>query len=162
MEDGPGRRVVAGVLLIVVGAGMLALQLLEGVGRGSWLLFLGGLFIAAYVYRRSYGFLVAGCILLGVGVGQVGEDLLDLGSGVGSVGIGLGFITIYLIDRANRRSAPWWPLIPGGILVVTGLSDLGEPIAGIMDYVWPAALIVIGLALVFGLSRRRDGDRPEP
>lgn len=141
---------------MVVGVGLLVLQLLEGVGQGGWLLFLGALFIAGYVYRRTYGFLVAGGILLGVGLGQVGEAVLDLGSGVGSVGIGLGFIAIYLIDRANRRSAPWWPLIPGGILVVTGLGDIGEPLSGVMDYLWPVVLILIGLALLFGMSRRRD------
>ena len=142
-----------------MGVGLLVLQLLEGAGRAGWLLFLGALFIVGHIYRQTYGFLVAGGIIAGVGLGQLGEELLDVGSGIGSVGLGLGFISIYVIDRFNRQGAPWWPLIPGGILVVTGVADLGDPLADAIDYVWPAVLIIIGLALLFGLRRGRNEDQ---
>ena len=161
MEGKTRRRVVAGTVLIVVGVGLLVLQLLEGASRAGWLLFLGALFLVAHIYRQTYGFLVAGGIIAGVGLGQLGEELLDVGSGIGSVGLGLGFISIYVIDRFNREGAPWWPLIPGGILVVTGVADLGEQVAGVMDYVWPAVLIIIGLALLFGLRRSRNEDQDQ-
>lgn len=156
MEGEIRRRVVAGTVLIVVGVGLLVLQVLEGASRAGWLLFLGALFIVGHIYRQTYGFLVAGGIIAGVGLGQLGEELLDVGSGIGSVGLGLGFISIYVIDRFNREGAPWWPLIPGGILVVTGVADLGEPLAAFMDYVWPAVLIIIGLALLLGFRRRKE------
>ncbi len=158
MEGQSTRRVVAGAILVVVGVGLLVLQLLEGASQAAWLLFLGVLFIVGYVYRQTYGFLVVGGILTGIGLGQLGEEFLDVGSGISSVGLGLGFISIYLIDRLNRDGAPWWPLIPGGILVVTGIGDLGEPLAGVMDFVWPAVLIIVGLALLFGMRGGRQSD----
>ncbi len=158
MEGESRRRVVAGTILVVVGIGLLILQVLEGAGQASWLLFLGAAFIVGYVYRQTYGFLVAGGVIAGVGLGQLGEELLETGTGIGSLGIGLGFLSIYLIDRLNRSDAPWWPLIPGGILVVTGIGDLGQPFADTMDYIWPALLIVIGLALLSGIRRERRRD----
>lgn len=158
MEGQTRRRVVAGTVLVVIGAGLLVLQLLEGASQAGWLLFLGALFIAGHIYRQTYGFLVAGGILMGVGLGQLGEETLDIGSGVGSIGLGLGFIAIYVIDRLNREGAPWWPLIPGGILLVTGIADLGGPLADAMDYVWPAALIIVGLALLFGMRGKSRSD----
>ena len=149
------RRVVAGIILIVVGTGLLLLQFFEGLGQAAWLLLLGVLFVIGYFTRRTYGFLIAGGIFLGIGLGQLGEQLLDLGDGVGAIALGLGFVSIYAVDRINRAGAPWWPLIPGLILVVTGLGSVGEEIAEVMNYVWPALLIAIGLALIFGLSRKR-------
>lgn len=148
------RRLVAGVILIVVGIGLLLLQLFEGLGQSAWLLLLGVLFVVGYITRRTYGFLIAGGILLGIGLGQLGEQLFDVGDGVGAIGLGLGFVSIYAVDRVNRSGAPWWPLIPGLIFVVTGLGSVGEEIAEVMNYVWPALLIVVGLALIFGLSRK--------
>lgn len=152
------RRVVAGTVLIVVGGGFLVLQLLEGASRAGWLLFLGALFIVGHIYRGTYGFLVAGGILVGVGLGQLGEEILDVGSGIGSIGLGLGFISIYSIDRFNRPEAPWWPLIPGGILLVAGAADLGAPFADGIDYVWPAVLIILGLSVLFGMRSKRQND----
>ncbi len=158
MEGPSRRRVVAGTILIVVGVGLLVLQVLEGAYRAGWILFLGALFIVGYVYRQTYGFLVAGGILAGVGLGQLGEELLDIGSGVGSIGLGIGFISIYLIDRLGRAGAPWWPLIPGGILLVTGVGDLADPWSRAFDFVWPAVLIIIGLALLFGMRGERRSE----
>lgn len=152
------RRVVGGIILIVVGLGLLALQLLEGLGRSSWLLLVGSLFLVGYFVRRTYGFLIAGSILLGIGLGQLGEELFDVGDGIETIGLGLGFVSIYAIDRMDRAAAPWWPLIPGLILVATGLGSVGGEIANVMDYVWPGLLILIGLALIFGLSRNRGTD----
>lgn len=156
MADRRDRRIVAGVVLIVVGAGMLVLQVFEGIGEGGWLLFVGVLLIAGYLYKRAYGLLVAGGIVAGIGLGQVGERVFATGAGMGSIGLGLGFAAIYVIDRIYRGPTAWWPLIPGGILLVSGLSSLGGPFVGVTDYVWPTLLIVLGLALVFGVSRGRE------
>ncbi len=158
MEAQTRKRAIAGIILIVVGVGLLVLQLLEGAGRAGWLLFLGALFIVGHIYRQTYGFLVAGGILVGVGLGQLGEEVLDVGSGIGSIGLGLGFVSVYVIDRFNREGAPWWPLIPGGILLLAGIADLGDPLARVMDYVWPAALIIVGLALLLGMRSKRQND----
>lgn len=159
MAENSDRRVIGGIILIVVGLGLLALQLFEGLGRFTWPLLVGALFLAGYFARRTYGFLIAGSILFGIGLGQLGEDIFDVaGDGVETIGLGLGFVSIYVLDRIDRADAPWWPLIPGLILLATGLGSVGGEIANVMDYVWPGLLILIGLALIFGLSRNRRTD----
>jgi hypothetical protein len=65
------RRVVGGLIQIAFGVGLLALQMFEGLGGSSWLLLLGALFLVGYFARRAYGFLVAGGILFGIGLGQL-------------------------------------------------------------------------------------------
>lgn len=152
------RRVVGGIILIVVGVGLLALQLFEGLDRFTWPLLVGALFLVGYFVRRTYGFLVAGGILSGIGLGQLGEEIFDVGDGIETIGLGLGFVSIYVVDRIDRADAPWWPLIPGLILLATGLGSVGGEIANVMDYVWPGLLILLGLALIFGLSQNRGTD----
>ena len=152
------RRVVGGIILIIVGLGLLAVQLFEGLGRFTWPLLVGALFLIGYVVRRTYGFLIAGGILLGIGLGQLAEEILDVGDGIETIGLGLGFVSIYAIDRIDRADAPWWPLIPGLILLATGLESVGGEIGDAMDYVWPVLLILLGLALIFGSSRNRRTD----
>ncbi|MGC2239689.1 MAG: hypothetical protein WA726_02510 [Acidimicrobiia bacterium] len=150
-------RLVAGVILVVVGIGLFAAQFVEGLDSAIWLISLGVLFTAGYFYRHSYGLLIPGGILFGIGLGQVGDQVFDGFDGSGSIGLGLGFVLIYLIDRLYRGSiAPWWPLIPGGILLITGLANAGEPFSRIMDYAWPAILIIIGVAILLGVNRARD------
>jgi hypothetical protein len=72
-------------------------------------------------------------------------------------GISLGFVSIYLIDREQ-----WWALIPAGIMGVLAFFLL---LATAARFVWPAALIVLGLLLLrsnLGGSRRRARRAPLP
>lgn len=74
-------------------------------------------------------------------------------------GLGCGFLAIAVVDRLVSASGGvwWWPLIPGGVLVVTGASSLtGVP--NLERYLVPAALIIIGAAL---LLRRPSSDGDE-
>jgi hypothetical protein len=61
---------------VVVGIGLF-LPLGQVVSdAGQWIpLFIGLVFLAAFVVRREYGFLVAGSIITGVGAGVVLQDL---------------------------------------------------------------------------------------
>jgi hypothetical protein len=149
------RRLLAGGILVIAGLGLLALQALDELGDAGVLFVIGTVFIAAYAMRRAYGLLVAGSIILGVGLGQLGEQLLDVSGDVNVIGIGIGFVMIFVVDRLTDGSAHWWPLIPGGILLVIGLSSIGGSFADIAALFWPALLIIAGLVLVVGASRRR-------
>lgn len=158
MADVSNRRAVAGLVLVVVGVGLLGLQFVEGLGDSMWVLAIGAVFIAGYLGRQAYGLLIPGAILMGIGLGQVGEHAFGSIDGIGSIGLGVGFLAIYVIDRAYRGSTSWWPLVPGGILLVTGAASLGEPVSRVMDYAWPLLLVAAGLVLIFGVSltRRRS------
>lgn len=145
-------RLIAGAGLVIAGIGLFALEMVDDTGDAAILLVIGAVFLAAYFMRRVYGFLIAGCIALGVGLGQLGEQLFDTTGDVTVIGIGLGFALIYVIDRLMDGEAHWWPLIPGGILLVIGLSSLSGDVG---DYLWPALLIVAGGVVIFGSRRTK-------
>lgn len=155
------RRIAAGSILVVVGIGLLGLQVADGVGESMWLLVIGTLFIVGYLFRGAYGLLVAGSIVAGIGVGQVGEEAFGRVDEVTTISLGVGFAAIYVVDRLYSGSSHWWPLIPGGILLVTGLASVGEPLSGLLEVVWPILMMIIGLALLFGSTEKRRRAREE-
>lgn len=146
-------RLIAGASLVIVGLGLFALEAVDGAGDAAILLAIGAVFMALYFMRRVYGLLVAGSIVLGVGLGQLLERVTDLSGDVNVIGIGTGFVGIYVIDRLTTTSAHWWPLIPGGILLIIGISSVAGASA---DLVFPALLVVAGIALVVGAGRRKE------
>lgn len=145
-----------GLLLILVGLGILVMNLFRVRLVGPLILALvGAAFLAGYFFRRLYGLLIPGCLLLGLALGIAGGSVLKASLTV--LGLGLGFLAIYGIDLLCRRSTHWWPLIPGGILVLVGLTQLpGMDI--LPSIIWPLVLIVAGLLLLanaLGWFKRR-------
>ena len=157
---GPSR--VLGLLLIALGAALLV-AMTTGIGGEIVVLMLGGGFLIAYVATRSYGLLIPGAILTGLGTGivvtsQGGPDEAVV------LGLGAGFLAIAVVDVVvdGARGGWWWPLIPGGVLTTVGASTLvGAQHIG--RYVVPAVLIVIGVALLLrGRPKRREAERLDP
>lgn len=146
-------RIVAGVSLVIAGLGLFALEAFDEGGDAAILIVIGSVFIAGYFMWKLYGLLIAGCITLGVGLGIILERLIDTRGDVTVLGIGIGFAMIYVIDRLTTSTAHWWPLIPGGVLLIIGLSSLAGSVG---DYLWPGLLIAAGIALVIGANRRRE------
>src|SRR5881296_2117471 len=109
MEPG-GNRALAGAVLIVLGLGLFALQIVGGLSDAVVLFLVGGVFVFFYFARRVYGLLIPGCILLGLGLGRVGEVAGFARGEVEGIGLGVGFLAIYLIDTIYRRRSHWWPL----------------------------------------------------
>jgi hypothetical protein len=145
-------RSFAGVMLVAIGVALLLIEL-TGVGRVAIVL-LGGLaFLATHLATRSYGFLVPGGILTGFGAALVAEDL-GVVTDIGLLGLGAGFLLIpavQLLTGAERPSGWWWPLIPGGILVLLGsLDKLDGRAAGL---ILPGLLIILGLGFLLAAAR---------
>ena len=117
----------------------------------------GVAFLIAYLTTRYYGLLIPAGILCGLGTGLVVAAQGGPGGAV-PLGLGLGFAAITVFDATlGDGDAAWWPLIPGGILIVVG----GSQIAGIRDigiYLVPAGLVVVGLLLVLRPTRDRIDD----
>lgn len=146
-----GSLLVAGGLLwfAITTAGLGADVIVPGVG---------GAFLVAYLVTRREGLLIPAGILCGLGAGLVVAAQGGPGGAV-PLGLGLGFASISAIDAVlGEDDAAWWPLIPGGILILVG----GSQIAGLRDigiYLVPAALVVVGLLLLLRPSRGHGQDR---
>ena len=127
MSDRKTSQINAGLILIAVGLGLFLIDRVEGIGPEAVMLVIGAAFLIAYFVRKKYGLLVPGCILLGIGIGQVGrESFLGFGES-SSLGLAFGFIAIYVIARLYEGKTQWWPLIPGGVmLILVGAFRGGE------------------------------------
>ena len=86
-----------------------------------------------------------------VPLGRIGADLWNVYE-YATIGLGVGFLAIYVIDRLYRGSSSWWPLIPGFILVARGLS-VGD-LKDVLSKSWPVGVIVVGVLLVISGFRR--------
>jgi hypothetical protein len=142
-------RLIPGLVLIVLGIAFLLAQYFE-FGPALFLILLGLVFLIPYALTRSYGLLIPGCILAGVGLGLV-FDRPPLGTAIAvPLGLGLGFIAIFVLQLIVARQSHWWPLIPGSILVLVGIAE-GVPQAQVLiEKGWPLILVLIGLLILAG------------
>jgi hypothetical protein len=157
------HSVIPGIVLIAIGLFLLAVQT-TGVGGEAVVAFIGAGFLVAYAFTRQYGFLVPGGIVTGLGLGIILETQIG-GGGAVLLGLGFGFLSIYVVDAAARgQPGGWWPLIPGGILATIGtLTAAGrEGLIGDIARLWPVALIVIGAYLLLVQMRGRGATSSEP
>ncbi|MGH2490247.1 MAG: hypothetical protein ACRDF9_01945 [Candidatus Limnocylindria bacterium] len=140
-----------GVILIVVGGTLFAVQLLN-LDADVIVLINGLVFATAFVATRRYGLLIPAGIMTGLGAGILLEDFGMSGEPV-VLALGLGFLTIYgadLLSSGARAPGRWWPLIPGTILtVIAGAeSTFGEEGARVIEQGWPILLIAVGAWLL--------------
>jgi hypothetical protein len=147
--------------LILIAIGVVALiSNVSGTDIASRLLLLviGLGFLTTYALTRKYGFLVPGGILSGLGAGVLVESYAGPGSNgmYAALGLALGFLLIYAVDLAVARGAArWWPLIPGGVmLLVVGTAATEQQ--GLIKQVGPWApviLVAIGIWLLVTRGR---------
>jgi hypothetical protein len=140
-----------GVILIVVGLTLFAVQLLD-LDADVIVLIIGLVFAIAFVATCRYGLLIPAGIMTGLGTGIVLDDLGMRGEPV-VLGLGLGFLAIYgadLLSTGARAPGRWWPLVPGTILtVIAGAeSTFGEEGARVLERGWPILLIAAGAWLL--------------
>lgn len=152
-------RLIAGAVLILLGVAFFAMQFFGELGASAILFAVGGVFLVAYFYTRTYGFLIPGGILAGLGLGQLAANGGLMGyTGLSAIGLGIGFISICLIDWLYTQNFRWWPLIPGGIILAGGLASANENLQVLLSRGWPLILVVIGLIVLagaFGLTGRQ-------
>jgi hypothetical protein len=136
-------------------AGIGADSLLSGfIGNWTGLLFLGSLglgFFAVYLSgRERWWALIPGGVLVTLGFTSVLSDVFGARETGGFFFLGLGLTFLLVAVLASMQ----WAYIPGVILLVMG-ALIGTPFAGSLNYVWPAALILAGLMLIYQFVRRK-------
>jgi len=130
---------------------IVATIILAGVGLPFLLIFLSD--------RQHWWALIPAMTMTGIAAGVFLEGLGAIGGpavgGLAVAGVSLGFVSIYLIDREQ-----WWALIPGGVMGILAFFLL---LAAATRFVWPIAIIVLGLLLLrsgLGGGRRRTVRAP--
>ena len=73
MSDRKSSQISAGLILIAIGLGLYLIERVEGIGSEAVMMIIGVAFLIAYFVRKNYGLLIPGWLLLGLGLGQVGE-----------------------------------------------------------------------------------------
>jgi hypothetical protein len=116
-------------------------------------------FLVAFLRDRSrWGLLIPAYVLLAVGVmiGLIGRGVLSdlLIPAYVLFAIAIPFFVVYARDPKQ-----WWPLIPGGILAVIGISFLVAEAA--VQYVGPAVLVLVGVWILVRQFSRRELTAPE-
>jgi len=160
MEKSRRSGIASGVTLIVVGLLLFWLDRVDLIGQETVFFVVGSVFLGAYLYGKNYGLLIPGCLLLGLGLGRsIGKaDFVEHGV---MVGLGVGFIAIYLIALLYERQSHWWPLIPGAVLLINAFSTFQS----LMDFLfdnWPLALVVIGIIILLSTLRRGGSSEKAP
>lgn len=145
-----------GAILIALGLVLLAGELFT---LSPWMVLasISAVLLALWAATRQYGFAVPAMIVAGLAVGTGWQDaLVSSSGGEPVVGLALGFIGIYVVNLFARREAQWWPLVPGGILAAVGgqLVAQGTVYESWILPLWPVALIVLGLVLLYVTYRR--------
>jgi len=146
-------QTISGIILILLGLLIIYLKFYTFHHINSFLLLIGGLFLAGYFYKKAYGFLIPGCLLLSLALTS-GYSRFSSIANDGPWGLGLGFIAIFLIDLIYRGRTHWWPLIPGLILIITGIRR----VSFLLAKGWPVIIILLGIYIIikslgFGSSR---------
>ncbi|MBL7064252.1 MAG: hypothetical protein ISS49_08630 [Anaerolineae bacterium] len=145
--------VIPGFVLLSLAAMMALDQFAPQIGE-TWggALFLGGIGLAFWVVyftgRERWWAVIPGGVLLTVGLVTGLSSVLEgvETGGVLFLGLGLTFALLSFLPTPEGRMK--WALIPAGVLLVMGLLITAAATA-IINYLWPAALILAGLYLLF-------------
>jgi hypothetical protein len=148
----------AAALLGLGGAAFLP-QAFSGWGGGIFLGTLGlGFFVVYSVNRANWWAIIPGGVLLTLAaVSSLTETETFSALGSGSLFfIGLGFTFLLVALLPNPVGANRWAYIPAIVLVLMGGLLGTQATAGLVGYVWPTALIVAGLLVIWGFFKNRD------
>lgn len=157
MDNQKRGRVAAGLALIILGGALYVLERSTGLDKAALFFLIGGSFLAAYLYRREFGLLIPAGVLLGLGTGVFLEQTRYNFGQPNFWGLGLGFVSITVIGLIYERKNRWWPLIPGGVLILLGLPRVGSAIDFLLAS-WPLALVIAGVIVLLGGFFRRGSE----
>jgi hypothetical protein len=159
------HRFAIGTILVLLGLVMLIESITSWSVLG--LLILPTLGLAFTIWgcaSRRAGLIIPGGILLGLGVGAL---LMDRGfaqasgaaqGAVVTLCLALGFAVITPLTWAFTRHMHWWPLIPGGVLAIAGISliggEWGAQALVWLGRLWPIVLILAGAILLWQVMRK--------
>ncbi len=164
MARSTSSQITLGILLVAVGGVMLATRFVALEAAPAWMLGIGFALALIAIARRHYGSLVGGMVLLGLGAGMVLGDRAVAGWRMNTwilAGLAAGFLGLYGIALLLKLRSHPWPLIVAGLLISIVAARFAREFTLLPPSVviaartwWPAALVVVGLLLLFRGWRR--------
>jgi hypothetical protein len=160
-------RGIIGVMLVAIGLIALAANIwgLELIGL-LVLPLLGVMFLVWAFSQRRAGLVIPGGILVGLGLGALAQQTLffdvseEARGAIVVLGLALGFLMIIPLTPLAGGHAHWWPVIPGFVLAGVALAMFAGPggvaILQALNILWPIALIVVGVYLLWMMYRPRS------
>ena len=158
------RGLTLGVVLVAFGGFFLLREHVRWSGPGLILISIGAVLVTLSAARGFRGPLLPGGILLGLGgafLFQAPLEHLFPRWATITLGLGVGFLLVVVVDRAARHGRRPSPLVPGLILIAVSLFGALSRVTAVMDLLgrvgdlWPWGLVLVGLALVASALLRR-------
>jgi hypothetical protein len=151
--------IIPAMALLGMGASAILPHVFSGLGGGIFLGALGVAFFVVYATDRSRWWgIIPGGVLLTLALVSVLADsdtFNALGSGsIFFVGLALTFLLVALLP--NPVGKMQWAYIPAAVLFIMGAVLGSTSTAGLADYVWPVALIIVGLLVIAGFFYKRE------
>ena len=128
----------------------------NGIAGGLFLFALGLAFMIVYIVNRSrwWGIIPGGVLItLAVAASLDKSNLMSTGS-LFFVGLGLTFLLVAILP--NTVGKMQWAYIPAVVLVLMGALLGSQVTAGLADYFWPAALIIVGVVVIISFFVKKD------
>lgn len=141
--------------------GSLFPQIAEQVGGLIVLGGIGAAFLFIYLTNRTFWWAIipAGVMLTLAVISVLGQLLPENAvPGILFLGLGLTFALLAFVPVPQGRMR--WAWIPASILLLMGLIFMVSAMS-IFNYLWPAALILLGIFLVFQTIRPKEGNHVE-
>jgi hypothetical protein len=156
MATVPKQTVIPGIILIILGLGLFGLIRADQYQSEIIPVLLGGILVVIYFFKKSYLFLLPGCLLLGLGLGGVIDPNVTDTLNMRALGIGIGFLGVFFIHRAYAGKVHRWPLIPGILFIADGVSVILREVLNFLGAGWPLILVIIGIVIIYrGMMRSR-------
>ena len=157
-------RLVAGIILIIIGAVALVQRWLDIGSYVTLLLGIGMLVLGSATHKR--GWIIPGGVLTGIGLGiAISEGPWHIAgldeSGLFLLCFAVGWFLITALSALFTDCTMWWALIPGGIMVVLGITMVvtrGNVRWEDLNLVYAAILIIVGVTLLATRGRAKKSD----
>ncbi len=150
--------VFPGAVLLGMGASAIIPSAFQGWGGAAFLGAIGLGFWAVYFTDRArWWAIIPGGVLFTLAVVTLFTENDFGGLGTASVffiGLGLTFLLVAMLPNPFGKME--WAYIPAGVMVVMGALLGTTATKGLAAYVWPAALIVVGLVVLLGFFIKKD------
>lgn len=151
--------IVSGIGLVIFGIVFLIFQYVD-VQSFIVLPIISIGFIGWGILSRNKGLIIPGGILSGVALGSILSETAwatqlegDASNGLFMLGFAAGWFAITILIYAFFKELQWWPLIPGSIIALVGISSFtgGQAlnILGSVGKLWPLILVAIGISILW-------------